>query len=702
MLTKVTLKNFKVHQALTISFGSGLQTIRGEVEAGKSSLIQGIAYGLFGSAVLDETLAETVTWGFPDSSLRVELEFMHAGQPFSLYRAKAGAELTGAGVRASGQAEVTKFVEGLFGCTAAIAKQVLLASQGNLRGALDKGPGEAVELIEDLGDIGLLDTIISKIQEKLPCGSTATLEAMIARDTLETPPTPVDFSSLRAELAAAEGRLASLSKTLAGLEAEAAKFDVASAHQVLGEARAAGARLARATKSQADCEQAVKAAREALVLAEAQPKADVASLMAQRAAAADAARQRRVRVRMTDLMMDDPGLWEGAIEGVTLASEMAKKSIKGLQEDLQEEQQLIINRTAQRITETACGLCGKDLQNVPEVVARNAELDAFIAAATQRQQDRKLELHGLASDAAALDAILATHQARLDLAQREPDLVAYDDRSGEIPGNLLWIGPVTIPEVGTNFDALIKQANEQAQRLDKARSHFDRSVVQLGGADTEHGLAMVALNALDVGKANAVLAEAKEAQASVSEAFLAAQAGEKTVLQASQALRDAETAHEAQVRVYQGAQKRLEGLRTDLAAMQLHNQVIKRVREARPVVANKVWALVLSTVSQYFSQVRGTPSVVTRGEKGFAVDGKSAKSLSGSTKDSLGLAIRLALAKTFLPNLGFLILDEPAAACSDSRESAMLGLLSACDFDQILMVTHSDLADAYSTSIIQL
>ena len=94
--------------------------------------------------------------------------------------------------------------------------------------------------------------------------------------------------------------------------------------------------------------------------------------------------------------------------------------------------------------------------------------------------------------------------------------------------------------------------------------------------------------------------------------------------------------------------------------------------------------------------------MVTRGEKGFAVDGKSAKSLSGSTKDSLGLAIRLALAKTFLPSLGFLILDEPAAACSDSRESAMLGLLSACDFDQILMVTHSDLADAYSSSIIQL
>ncbi|HOU22824.1 MAG TPA: hypothetical protein PLN42_01070, partial [Anaerolineae bacterium] len=362
---------------------------------------------------------------------------------------------------------------------------------------------------------------------------------------------------------------------------------------------------------------------------------------------------------------------------------------------------LVASLGAQRITETACGLCGKDLSNVPEVVAKNTTLDERIATSTQRQRDIKLLLHGHTEDRTELGHIRVAHKARSDLAQQNPDLVAYGV-SKEVPGPLRWTGPATIAEVGTNFDALIKQANDQAQRLDAVRSKFDRLCVQLQELDTEHGLAVVALSALDVDKANATLAEATEAQAAVSETFLAVQAGEKAVLQASQALRDAEAAHEAQVRVYQGAQKRLEGLRANLAAMQLHNQVIKRVREARPVVANKVWALVLSTVSQYFSQVRGTPSVVTRGEKGFAVDGKSAKSLSGSTKDSLGLAIRLALAKTFLPSLGFLILDEPAAACSDSRESAMLGLLSACDFDQILMVTHSDLADAYSSSIIQL
>lgn len=701
MLTKITLKNFKVHQDLIISFGSGLQTIRGEVEAGKSSLIQGIAYGLFGSAVLDETLAETVTWGLPDSSLRVELEFMHAGQPFSLYRAKAGAELTGAGVRASGQAEVTKFVEGLFGCTAAIAKQVLLASQGNLRGALDKGPGEAVELIEDLGDIGLLDTIIGKIQEKLPCGSTATLEAMIAQDALAEPPAQVDLSALQAALAGKTQPLTELKKTLAELEAEVAKFDVAGAHQVLGEARAAGGRLARATKAQLDGEQAVAASREELVRLEALPIVDVADLMTQRAAASDAARQRRVKTQMEGLLKDDTATWEGSVEDLVRASNEADETIKRLKADGQKEAVLVASLSAQRITETACGLCGKDLSNVPEVVAKNSALAERIATSTQRQQDIKLELHGCAADRTELDRIRVAHRDRLDLAQREPDLVEYGV-SKEVPGPLRWIGPATIAEVGTNFDALIKQANDQAQRLDAARSKLDRQCVQLQGLDTEHGLAVSALNALDVDKANTTLARATEAQAAVSETFLAVRASEKDVLQASQALRDAEAAHEAQVRVYQAAQQRLEGLRTNLAAMQLHNQVIKRVREARPVVANKVWALVLATVSQYFSQVRGTPSVVTRGEKGFAVDGKSAKSLSGSTKDSLGLAIRLALAKTFLPSLGFLILDEPAAACSDSRESAMLGLLSACDFDQILMVTHSDLADAYSSSIIQL
>lgn len=70
--------------------------------------------------------------------------------------------------------------------------------------------------------------------------------------------------------------------------------------------------------------------------------------------------------------------------------------------------------------------------------------------------------------------------------------------------------------------------------------------------------------------------------------------------------------------------------------------------------------------------------------------------------DALGLAIRIALTKTFMPNNDFLILDEPGAACDDEREASMLGLVASCGFEQVLLVTHSTLADAFADNMIVL
>ena len=144
-----------------------------------------------------------------------------------------------------------------------------------------------------------------------------------------------------------------------------------------------------------------------------------------------------------------------------------------------------------------------------------------------------------------------------------------------------------------------------------------------------------------------------------------------------------------------------EALRT-LEELQLNNVLLKKLRAARPKVADKLWGTVLSTVSYYFSAIRGVQSVVTRDDSGFRVDGKPVPGLSGSTLDALGLAIRIALTKTFLPNNDFLILDEPAAACDDERESNMLGVITTAGFDQVLLVTHSALADAFAEQVVTL
>ena len=84
MINKLVLTNFQKHEDLTVDFTSGLNAIRGANENGKSSLMRGIAYAFFGSRALPMSLEETVTWGKPVASLKVELTFTHAGNQFTI------------------------------------------------------------------------------------------------------------------------------------------------------------------------------------------------------------------------------------------------------------------------------------------------------------------------------------------------------------------------------------------------------------------------------------------------------------------------------------------------------------------------------------------------------------------------------------------------------------------------------------------
>jgi len=164
----------------------------------------------------------------------------------------------------------------------------------------------------------------------------------------------------------------------------------------------------------------------------------------------------------------------------------------------------------------------------------------------------------------------------------------------------------------------------------------------------------------------------------------------------------AKAAYDRQVLDRASLAEQIEKTKTMIETMTHHNELVKKLRAARPVIANKLWTTVLGTVGHYFSQVRGTRSMVTRDSDGFKVDGQGVGGLSGSTLDALGLALRLALVKTFVPTASFLALDEPAAACDSTRELAMLGTIAGAGFEQVLLVTHSDLADSFATQVIQL
>ena len=134
------------------------------------------------------------------------------------------------------------------------------------------------------------------------------------------------------------------------------------------------------------------------------------------------------------------------------------------------------------------------------------------------------------------------------------------------------------------------------------------------------------------------------------------------------------------------------------------NKTTQNVFESNPNLASELQESGIKTLELIGlqSELCLYSSVLGALENGFMVDGKDVYSLSGSTLDILGLAIRVALTKTFLPHCRFLLLDEPFAACDAQRQAQALGFIHTLGFDQIIIVTHDNLTEAVADHVIEL
>ena len=189
MIHYLRLTNFRRHQALEVSFTEGTQVLRGSNEQGKTTVLEGISYALFGTGALRTSLDDAVTWGQDVKTLRAEL-FLQVGDTCYQYkRSKSGAEVVVAGdVYCSGQKDVTALSASLLGADANAAARLMFASQNGLRGALEEGSKALSVLIEDLAGFSTFDEILEAAQAKLPLGSSALLEERLKgeQSTLES------------------------------------------------------------------------------------------------------------------------------------------------------------------------------------------------------------------------------------------------------------------------------------------------------------------------------------------------------------------------------------------------------------------------------------------------------------------------------------------------------------------------------------
>ncbi len=702
MYRRVKLNNFRQHRDVEIFFTPGINALKGVNEAGKSGLLEAIAYCQFGAVVgLREPLDEVVTWGEKVSTLKTEVEQELNGVIYIGRRSKAGAEVwlkDGISPLVTGQSECTKFWETVMGCSAKVAGSMMLSKQSALRGALEGGASAPVLLIETLANFKLIDTIINLVKEKIPNGHDGLTKERIAalKAQLEV---PVEDGTV--ELQREADRLDML--------LQAANHDRNLAQEACDEhapAAKAAQEAVNALETHEQLHASLQRAETAALAAtqvEVPPAPDMSKMPELRRQAADAGLHSRAVVsrRKLDAMGSADAEWDEGSEKLQAEIQRLRSDIDLVTDKRKKKELQRVQQAARVIKETQCAFCDKDLTDVPEVVTRNKELADTIAGLDGDIADMGEKLEALKGDLNDLQAVEKEARQRQPILQACAEFIKLDDKY--VPARWTWTGPDTTKAVTDTAGEIATL--EGAQRVhDTLKGRKEAAVAQYETAQKQQRTVFVELTELRLRASEGK--PALDRAVELAAAFAQADANYRSTFQSHQTAAGALQTAQAVQRERVEARKRLAGdlLTEELNLVRLGNgnRLLKKLSGARTQVASRLWSVVLSSVSTYFSSIRGVKSVVTRDDAGFKVDGRSITGLSGSTLDALGLAIRIALTKMFLPNARFLVLDEPAAAADAERETNMIGLVATSDFDQVILVTHSDLSDSFAAQVIQL
>lgn len=677
MLNQVRLTNYRKHTNRTFDFSQGLNAIRASNEQGKSSLLEAVLYGFVGSKALSEPLSDVVTYGQPEASLKVEIDFTVDGVDYTIKRSKSGAELTyGGDGRVTGQTETRAFMEKLLGGNTQVLRSLMFAEQNGVRGVLSD-PAEAGKMIETLAELGLIDEIISKIKLKYPTGVTKAQEGTITtlEATLIRPEMPADTA-----LQAAQNGLTRANAHLENLKAKET--------ELTPDFVAANAALARAAEVRNRAAQIEN--RRAALKSVADPgpaPVSEAEIEAVKQAAADFVNH---EARLEAFKTKFPTVKERlplSVDEIVTSIDNLQAECDLLKTKIATEKGKLAGLKLLDPSNAKCSHCGSVLKDVAEIEKHNVEIkrqqDEVNAEVARLQYEEKSKREWLDSHKLAY----STHQKVLVLADRT--YWEVDGRDG-IPAVAVWKGePPVAGQTKPDPAPLLAKRSEWNQKL----TRYEMAQEELA--------ALVDVEVPDTTKESEFLNGAWAALvADLNTAKHAVQKAEGDVSVEQRAFDGAMAAYNQQVAQQESIQKQIDTLKAQVVEMLFNNKLIKDLQEARSKIRSELWNTVMSAVSFYFTQIRKVETVIEHTADGFTQNGHPVAGLSGSAKDMLGLSVRAALSKTFLPGAPLLVLDEPFAGCDDDREVSGLGVLAALGFTQTVLVTHSPLADAVSDRII--
>lgn len=699
MIKELTLKNFRQHKDLTLHFNAGVTVIRAANEAGKSTVFEAVAYALFGARAARNS--DLATWGQPENSQEVRLTFDIDGIEYRIKRNARSAEINYDGGRVSGQNDTARFCEQLLDLKPNTGARLMFVPQNEIRGTLAEGGAKTTTMIEQLAELGQVDELIERLQQRWNTGKTGFIEQTLSATQQQLDDAQGEFAEMPNP-----DMVLSAKRQKAGDERQAAegkrKVAVAAVERLSSElslAAAAEQELERLEREAAQLAYQIEALDKTLSQdAVADPsdelsaaRAELDALMVSRESYADyqtlagwepAYRRQGTRETLTD-----------ELDRKTVECRSTRKAASDLQADIRSLSQQISH-------DLACPTCKRSWDDAAARKQRNAELQ-------QQIQTLEVEEVGTQKLLAALEADCS--DLSLTLAVRIPELAAnsrwYVVDEECYPPLFQWQGEV--PQQVSEVD--VRRQRDTVVELEKQAARFALVREQKAGAarrktEAERQMADVQrrLRELPDGgrRSSDIRVELHDAQREQQEA--------------ERSLKELDAfdwpAFEAELRrPFERLRERIAQLQGQVAKQRRQldetrkaNALLKALRSLKPKVANQVWDTVCQTASHYFSVMRGMSSVIGRDGTDFTADGRDMSSLSGSAQDVLGLALRIALTKTFLPTCPFLLLDEPFAAADDERTQKALGFLTSAGFAQTIIITHEDSSEAVADHLITL
>ncbi len=701
MLIQLKMKFWRKHVDKTINFTAGLNAIRGANENGKSSMLLAISYALWGAKLMPLPMAEMVTWGQPEKDAKVDLTMSVNGEMYHFSRSTNGAECNHSGGVVTGQNEVSKFATELMGVGPDLAMKLMFSTQGGLRGALDAGPTAISAYIEDMSGMDLFDILLEKCSDKLTTGPTTIIDAAIAtlNETLENGgPVEPDLTDLKANVALFEKALGENETLLVAAEVTAAKandaFTEAKAKIEFQESSQRNLKRAEEGRDRRLAQQKVDTEASEQVVDE--PRIDY---LVQMIADGTALQARKQGYTAFSALPATEVEWEG--DEASLKADIKAKATR-----IAEVKSQISTATAdirvlngQLTTASICGFCDQDMSKFPAVAKKNTETEAAIVV-----KDGVLALLNT-----SLAELVEDHQDHVDLLeaaspskaflQRHGALVEVDDQF--VPPHITWVGQV--PTGDTDVAGMQVELKNLKAALAAKTAATDRLVHLADDIAHDEG------NIAELRSSLTEVTEITPLSLAKGVADAAVVTYTKGIRESREKLQNLEANKSRLLAEYKLAVQNFAKVSVDLAekksqreALVFNNTLIKKIKAARPIVAGKLWALVLTSVSVMFTNMRGEQSVVTKGPKGFLVNGRPSEAISGSGLDLLGFAIRVAMLNTFIPQCSFLILDEATSACDDDRTASLLGFIASAGFPQTLLVTHELASESVADNVVMI